>query len=294
LSSPDNPQSEAQPILGTEPIRPAPMTAPLGSDPFSPEALSPLPTVQPPRDPVWSGWDVLQIAGLTLLTLFVAQLIIVVVAQRVAYPRVAFADVAQKPVLALLSELLTYGAVAVFMILLVEGKYHVRFWEAIRWRWPGRSVGRFLFMGVALLFALNLLEHFLPTPKSTPFEQFFARPIDAYLTSIFAVTIGPLMEELFFRGFLYPVLERRVGVPAGILLTALPFGLMHLPQYGYEWSAVLIIFLVGVVLTAVRAWTKSVAAGFLMHVGYNGGLMILAAVATDGFRHMEKAGVGLF
>jgi len=52
--------------------------------------------------------------------------------------------------------------------------------------------------------------------------------------------------------------------------------------------------LVGVVLTTVRAVTKSVAASFLAHVGYNGALMVLAAWATDGFRHMEKAGVLLF
>jgi membrane protease YdiL (CAAX protease family) len=54
---------------------------------------------------------------------------------------------------------------------------------------------------------------------------------------------------------------------------------------------VLVIFLVGVVLTAVRAATKSVASSFLAHVGYNGTLMLLAAWATDGFRHMEKAGI---
>ena len=39
----------------------------------------------------------------------------------------------------------------------------------------------------------------------------------------------------------------------------------------------LIIFLVGIVLTAVRAVTKSVASSFLAHVGYNGTLMVLAA-----------------
>lgn len=282
LLSPDNPQFEPQP---------APSDA--QPPPLSPDILSPLPVPPPPRDPVWSGWDVLQIAGLTLLTLFVVQLIIIIAAQRLVYSRATWTDVAQKPVLALLSELLTYVAVAIFMVLLVEGKYHVRFWEAIRWNWPGRSVGKLLFLGVVLLFALSLLERFLPTPKSTPFEQFFARPIDAYLTSIFAVTLGPLMEELFFRGFFYPVLERRVGVALAIFLTALPFGLMHLPQYGYAWSAVLIVFLVGVVLTAVRAVTKSVAASFLVHVGYNGTLMIMAAVVTDGFRHMDKAGLAL-
>ena len=99
------------------------------------------------------------------------------------------------------------------------------------------------------------------------------------------------MEELFFRGFLYPVVARRLGVIWGILLTALPFGLIHAFQYGYAWGAVLIIFLVGVVLTAVRAMTKSVASSFLAHVGYNGTLMVLAAWATDGFKHMEKAAV---
>ncbi|MGC2645500.1 MAG: CPBP family intramembrane glutamic endopeptidase, partial [Candidatus Sulfotelmatobacter sp.] len=128
----------------------------------------------------------------------------------------------------------------------------------------------------------------------TPFDQFFERPIDAYLTALFAITLGPLMEEIFFRGFLYPVIARRLGAVWGVLLTAFLFGLVHSPQYGYSWSAVLIIILVGVVLTTVRAVTKSVASSFLAHVGYNATLMVLTAVATDGFRHMEKAGVLLF
>jgi membrane protease YdiL (CAAX protease family) len=138
------------------------------------------------------------------------------------------------------------------------------------------------------------MARFLPMPKSTPFDQFFAHPSDAYLTAIFAVTLGPLMEELFFRGFLYPVLARRMGAFWGIVLTALPFGLIHAVQYGYAWGAVLIIFMVGIVLTTVRALTKSVASSFLAHVGYNGTLMVLAAMATDGFRHMDKAGLLLF
>jgi membrane protease YdiL (CAAX protease family) len=51
---------------------------------------------------------------------------------------------------------------------------------------------------------------------------------------------------------------------------------------------------VGVVLTVVRAATKSVAASFVVHAGYNATLMLLAAVATDGFRHMDKAVIGPF
>jgi membrane protease YdiL (CAAX protease family) len=241
---------------------------------------------------VWSGWDVLLIAALTLATIFLIQLILILVGLRFVYRHENWVDVAQKPVLALLSELLAYGVVAVYMILLVEGKYHTRFWAAIRWNWPGLAGLSLVGVGVLML-GLDFLGRFLPMPKTTPFDQFFDRPLDAYLTVAFAITLGPLMEELFFRGFLYPVVARRLGAFWGILLTALPFGLMHYLQYR-SWSAVLIIILVGVVLTTVRALTKSVASSFLAHVGYNGTLMVLAAVATDGFRHMEKAGVLLF
>jgi hypothetical protein len=51
---------------------------------------------------------------------------------------------------------------------------------------------------------------------------------------------------------------------------------------------VLIIFLVGIILTTVRAFKKSVAATVLMHMAYNGTIFISAYIATDGFRHMEK------
>jgi uncharacterized protein len=243
---------------------------------------------------VWSGWDVLIIAGLTVLLAFLVVPIITVSLARIfVYPRQAWLQVAEKPALALASQLIAYIIVACFMIALVEGKYVRRFWPAIRWNWPGIAGLSFIGVGILML-SLDLLERFLPMPKSTPFEQFFDRPLDAYLTVIFAVTFGPFMEELFFRGMLYPVLARRMGAAGGVFITSLLFGLLHFMQYGRSWGAVLIIFLVGIVLTTVRALTKSVASSFLAHVGYNGTLMVLAAVATDGFKHMEKAGVLLF
>jgi uncharacterized protein len=45
---------------------------------------------------------------------------------------------------------------------------------------------------------------------------------------------------------------------------------------------------VGLVLTLVRALTKSVAASVLLHIAYNGTLSLLMFLATDGFRHLER------
>ena len=282
MSSSDNPQFEPRPVASTE----SQAAAPLSSESL---AAASFPPVAPPvENPVWNGWDVLLITGLTLVTMFVLQFAVVLVAYWLVRPHTTMAELVQRPILALVSQFLIYIPVAACMFLLVEGKYHVPFWRSIRWNWP-RSEWKFLGMGLVLLIALAILQGFLPIPKDTPFEHLFDNPRDAFLLSIIAVSIGPLMEELFFRGFLYPVLARRTGVVWAILLTALPFGLIHLPQYGWAWGVALVIFLVGVACGAVRAVTKSVAASFLVHVGYNGTQMIILVVQSHGFRNMPKA-----
>jgi len=268
-------------MLTSEANPPVPIS-PSGSFMASPLPAA-LPTHPPPRDPVWSGWDVLLIAVLTIVS--VISLGAMLGLGTYLYQQKSLKEVA--PLLAIVAQALAYIAVGAFMVMMVQGKYRVPFWQAIRWNWPEGGL-RFLGLGV-LTVAVDLLSRYLPMPKTTPFDEFFARPTDAYLMVVFAVSLGPLFEELLFRGFLYPVLARRLGVAWGVILTALPFGLMHYMQYR-SWSAVLLIFIVGVVLTVVRAVTNSVAASFLVHVGYNGTLMLLAATATGGFRHMEKLG----
>jgi uncharacterized protein len=287
LSSPDNPQHDPQPPK--EEPAPVPTFSVLDSG-YQPPSFD----VPPPRlpkadeNPVWSGWDVLLIAALAFVSMVVLQFAVLLAAQRFAYPKLSLGDLTEKPIVLLVSQFLIYIPIMAFMFLLVEGKYHVPFWQAIRWNWP-RSGWKMLGLGVVMLLVLSALQNLLTMPKDTPFEHLFDRPRDAYLLSLLAVTLGPLMEELFFRGFLYPVLARWGGTVWAVLLSALPFGLIHLPQYDWAWAAGLVIFLVGVVCGAVRAATKSVGASFLVHVGYNGTQMIIALVATQGFRHLDNA-----
>jgi len=289
LSSPDNPQFEPQPPA-PDPQSPAPgepqFPAPV---PYETVTL-PIQVISPPpiENPAWNGWDVLLLVALAVITILVAQLAILFGAKYFLYRHASLADLAQRPILLLISQFFIDGAVAILLFLLVEGKYHVRFWDAIQWNWP-RSEWKLLSLGALMLLGLSMLEGILPMPKETPFEKLFMRPREAYLTAILAVTIGPFIEELFFRGFFYPVIARRWGAAWGIFLTALPFAAMHMPQYGYAWGALLVILTVGIVCGIVRAVTHSVGSSFLVHVGYNGTQMLIAIVATQGFRHMEKA-----
>lgn len=290
MSSPDNPQSNLQASAPNEdsgvpvpPISPPAVELPAG---FQSATVPASP--QPVENPPWNGWDVLAIVGLAFLTILVSQFAILFGAHLFIYPRAPLTVLAQKPLLLLVSQFFIDGIVAVFLFLLVEAKYHVRFWEAIRWNWPLQE-WKWLGFGVVMLLVLSVLENILPMPKDTPFDKLFARPRDAYLLAIIAVTLGPLVEELFFRGFFYPVLARRWGMAWGVFLTALPFALMHMPQYGYAWGALLVILIVGIVCGVVRAVTHSVGASFLVHAGYNGTQMLIAVLWTRGFTHMPKS-----
>lgn len=270
LSSPQNPFVES----------------PTGPESQTPGAFPPaLPL--PVKDPAWTGWDVLQLAVLTFCTPLVFLVIIASTARRFVYKGIAWVEIAQKPSLVLLAEFLGYVVVVLCMVALVEGRSQRRFWEALRWNWP-KHTWRLLGLGVVLSISLQILGSFLPIPRNLPFERFFEHRMDAFLTSAFAISFGPFVEELFFRGFLYPVVAGHMGVAGGVLLTALAFGMVHALQLGFAWAAILIIFLVGVVLTTVRAVTHSVGASFLVHIAYNSTLTVLTFVGTDGFRHLDR------
>jgi len=284
LSSPEIPQPEPHASNTPEP----PTLHANGSESTFPGTVLPPSPPPPAENPLWNGWDVLLIIGLTLATIFVSQFAILFGAHYLFYPHSSLMELAQRPLLLLISQYVIDLAVVIYLLLLIEGKYHAPFRSAIRWSWPRNAWG-LLLTGAFMLLVLSMLENLLPMPKDTPFDKLFSRPRDAYLIAIIAVSLGPLVEELFFRGFLYPVLARRWGMAWAIFLTALPFAVMHMPQYGWAWGALAVIFIVGVVCGTVRAFTKSVGASFLVHVGYNGVQMIIAVFVTRGFTHMPKA-----
>src|SRR3981081_3525199 len=112
---------------------------------------------------------------MVLGSVFILQAIILFGAKRFVYPNATLRDLTQKAVLAILAQLLAYVVVAIYMVTLVEGKYHVRFWPAIRWNWPGNAMVKLLGLGV-LTVELDFLGRFLAMPKHTPFERCVVLP----------------------------------------------------------------------------------------------------------------------
>lgn len=244
--------------------------------------------VGPPTESAlsWDGWDVLRIAVLTVAMIFIFAIAFTLGAQKLLFRRLSILEVARFPLVSVLAQVAAYLAVLAYMYS-VATRTGKKFLPAVSWNWPQQPV-LYFGAGIVISIGLQLLANFLPMPKSLPIDQFFRTPLEAWVLSIFGITFAPLLEELFFRGFLYPVLERRLGLAVAVFLTALAFSLIHAPQLAKAWGPVLIIFLIGLVLTIVRAVTKSVSAGMLIHIAYNGTISALLYHASGGFRHLDK------
>ena len=254
-----------------------------------PEPQVPLdtePAPLPSREPVWNGWDVMAIVVVAILGIFLFGTAIGVVLSFTGGLPAAKSPQAIRIIL--VSQFLAYLLVLLAMRAIITRQYHRPFTEAVRWRWPERGWPAYLLGGVFLAVAVQLISTLLPIPKSLPIDRYFQDRTSAYIMTFFGVSMAPLVEELFFRGFLFPLLARRLGLAAGVLLTAAGFALIHASQLASAWAPLLILFVVGLALTLIRVRAQSVACSFLMHVGYNATLFTTLYIATDRFRHLEK------
>jgi membrane protease YdiL (CAAX protease family) len=264
---------------------PTPLSSP--HNPISEPASPPIPEtsldvpqqlpVMPPRveDPPWTGWDVVLLSVLSLVAIGFGVIGTAILLR------------ARSPLVIVVGQVLGYVMVLLLMYMVLQSRSSGRAAQALRWNWPDQW-SHYLLAGIGLHLCLVPFELVIPMPKHLPLDEFFKTAQDAYLLAGFGIFIAPLFEEIFFRGFLYPVLARRFGMWPSVLLTSFAFVAIHTPQLRFSWGPVLIIFLVGMTLTIVRAKKRSVACTVLMHMAYNATIFVFAFVATDGFRHMEK------
>lgn len=251
----------------------------------SPQVNEPEPAPSAGENPVWGFLDVIRIAVLALVTSIVLGTVAAAIALQIpAFRGLPPAQLAHEPRIVVPVQFAAYVIVVLFMYFLVRARAP-SFLRAVRWKWPRTGV-TFVVAGVALAFFVMMAQTVLPMPKSVPFELYFRDPTGAWLMAIFGTAVAPFVEEMFFRGFLYPVLARSLGMIAGIVLTAAGFALLHQGQLAHAWVPLLLLFFVGLVLTIARARTGSVAPGWLIHVSYNTTLLALLYLQSDHFRRL--------
>ena len=323
--SDDNPPNPPEENLPEQPSSGKPaesasaetLAQPLAGDPLSYVPVTPAASLPPPNLPEdlrisWS-WP-----HLLVFVIFVVASQIVLGIVVIAYYS-ADRHLSQKqlkhllesdPRLIIGTNVLWFALIFLFLYVTLAVLRDSPFWRSLGWKKlksdPVESKGRpwmYFLAGCGLSIFVAIASSRVKDADHVPIQEFFKNRTGALSLMAMAVLVAPLVEETVFRGYLYPVLARitsgvlqffgmefssatRAGVATSILMTGTLFGLMHAPQLGWTWGLVSLLTLVGVIFTFARAWTGTVLASFLLHLGYNSMIAFTSIVATKGFTHM--------
>lgn len=228
---------------------------------------TPLPETGMPsrRSPVWGYEDLILFAGAILPS--VALGVLAARLARAVAPQ-AFAGTAASN---LSFQLFMYVFLAGALHLIISFRHGEPFWRSLGWTLRFRGALLSLAAGPLLAVAVSALGVLMRTPAApNPIQEMIRDQGSLTIVVSFGVLAAPFFEELFFRGFLLPLFQRSLGPWLGVLVTAIPFGLMHGAQNHWIWQQVTLITLAGVVFGFVRHKTGSTAAAFLIHASFNG------------------------
>jgi membrane protease YdiL (CAAX protease family) len=190
------------------------------------------------------------------------------------------------------SNLLWYGAVFLFLYVTLSVLRELPFWSSLGWKKlkPTLSGGRgpwvYFISGCGLAIFVAVASSQVHTKENLPIQELFKNRSNALLLMAMAVLVAPLVEETVFRGYLYPLFAKSFGIVPGVLITGILFGLMHGAQLGWTWGIVTLLMIVGVIFTFARAYTGTVLASFLLHLGYNSMIAVTTIVSTHAFTRL--------
>ncbi len=135
-----------------------------------------------------------------------------------------------------------------------------------------------LLLGVWLLLFVGLFAWIVlfgqPEMDRTSFEPFVRsrKWLILIIYGALIVVIGPMAEEVLFRGMIYNALRRRLPILAAAIIQAIAFGALH--QYGAMQAGV--AGFLGFCLALVYEWRRSLVTPIIMHGLHNAAVLALA------------------
>lgn len=216
------------------------------------------------RQPFWTYQDLALFLGLAVASIMAGSLL--------AKGALAAAGVhaAKKAYEIFPAQFLGYLFMFFALAAIFKLQYNAPFWRSLGWVRPRIPVLTVISLGYLLAISIAVIGHFARIPDvQSPMKELLSDRTSFAIAACAGVTVGPLAEELVFRGFVQPLFVRSLGAAPGILLAALPFGLLHVPQYGNSWRHGLLIVLAGAAFGWMRHVSRSTLGSTLMHSAYN-------------------------
>ena len=131
-----------------------------------------------------------------------------------------------------------------------------------------------IIIGIFVYIILNLLR-IKPPPQ--PIVGFFLAEKNValiFISGAIAAIIGPVIEEIFFRGIMYNAVKKKLGVFRSILITSVLFSFLHTHAASFFLVGFVPIAILGAALAYLYEKTGSLIPSITLHVLNNVGSVI--------------------
>lgn len=278
-ATPAHPSSTSPAPPGSEPYTGLPYADAYGSQ----YVREPVEARQPdPDNPGWGIWSGIGVWVFSIAALFVAQAAIVFLLYFLDQQRgmhvPAPADtrgmlnwmMSQRVLSATIYSTIGAHMLTVAFCWAVVTRFNQRpFFASIGWNWAGRSPLLWFLLAIGVFIGINIANaifiRILPQKESSFDELLKSGPQVRLAVAILASFSAPLVEEIVYRGVIFGGLRKRFPAVTTIVIVTLLFTGVHVLQYAGAWATIAGLTVLSLVLTVVRAASKSLLPCIVIH-----------------------------
>ena len=241
-----------------------------------------------PNNPPWNGWIAIGYWLLSVLFIVVVPAVFLVpylfsqhinFQDREALNKFIFSDptaIVLQLAPVILAHILTLAAG--WFIVTRANRYSFR--ETLGWHMDGFRVWHAIILTVAF-YLFGFLMTSLLGKVDNDFEKLIeASRVAVYLVAILATFTAPLVEEVVYRGVLYSAFQKKFGLAASVIFVTLLFTVVHvwdvwarawyIVNGAPDYASVVILLVLSLSLTMIRAWTGNLLPCIVLHTVFNG------------------------
>lgn len=153
------------------------------------------------------------------------------------------------------------------------------FWRTLGWSWSER-IGFWKSAGIAgglLLVGYAVTQ--LVRGEPTLIDQIVQNSLASrYMLAFLALVTAPFIEELVYRGVLYSALQKTAGMVWAVAIVSVLFAAVHVAEYYNNVGVILVVSILSISLTLLRAYSGRLLPCYIVHMVFNGIQAILIMI----------------
>ena len=215
-----------------------------------------------------SGSDLVYLPFLAIITFYAAQFIV-----GVPMLIILGSDTLKTPLVATIFSVLVYSLSFIFLLFALKHikplkdlvtRNELGFKDLVTFSDIGLAIaGLFGYLTFsAILTALfSVFPWFNLTENQPLLYSTLISPLNKVFAAIALVVVGPILEEVIYRGLIYGKLRKKHSLITSILIVSILFGFLH-----GQWNVGVDVFALSVVACLMRETTGTIYAGIILHI----------------------------